>query len=71
MKTEYEVLIEVKQELDRFTSTLNKAIEEQKESSQSSHRNLASAKRGAMDLKNQLTKLTQMSKYIWDDKYLK
>lgn len=60
--TNLDILKEVKLELDRFTKKLNLAIKEQ-EQNQWAVKNFASAKRGAMDLKNELTKLTQRSKY--------
>ena len=62
-----EILLEVETELKRFTSKLNLAIEEQKDVKDNqwsfSRKNYAAAKRAALDLKNELTKLTQDSKY--------
>lgn len=58
-----EILKEVKLELDRFKKKLDLAIKEQNEKNNYSSRHFASAKRSAMDLKNELTKLTQSSKY--------
>lgn len=63
MKDKIEVLKEVQQELSRFQKKLSAAIEEQKVVPQWSSRHYAAAKRGALDLKNELTKLTQDSKY--------
>jgi len=57
-----QILKEVSTELDRFKKKLALAIKEQSESNYSS-RNYAAAKRAALDLKNELTKLTQDSKY--------
>jgi predicted RNA-binding protein with RPS1 domain len=65
MKEKIEVLQEVKAELDRFKIKIDLAIKEQSEKSNYSSRHYASAKRGALDLKNELTKLTQDSKYRW------
>ena len=65
MKTALDILKEVKIELDRFNKKMDLAIEEQSLPSQWSRKNYASAKRGALDLKNELTKLTQDSDYIW------
>ena len=42
------------------------AIKEQSEKDNYSNKHYASAKRSAMDLKNELTKLTQDSKYRWN-----
>lgn len=60
-----EILREVKIELDRFKKKLDLAIKEQTDTSNYSSRHFASAKRSALDLKNELTKLTQSSKYKW------
>ena len=60
-----DILKEVKIELDRFKKKLDLAIKEQTDNSNYSSRHFASAKRSAMDLKNELTKLTQSSKYKW------
>ena len=58
-----DILLEVAQELIRFTERLKKAIDEQAESTVYSTKNYAACKRAALDLKNELTKLTQDSKY--------
>lgn len=63
MKEKIDVLKEVQQELTRFQKKLDAAIKEQKVTPQWSSRHYAAAKRGALDLKNELTKLTQDSKY--------
>ena len=63
MITNEEILREVKQELERFTKKINLAIKEQSKKDNWSNKNYASCKRGALDLKNELTKLTQDSKY--------
>lgn len=62
-----EVLKEVELELKRFKKKLDLAIKEQSEKAEYSRpcKNYAAAKRAAMDLKNELTKLTQDSKYRW------
>ena len=58
-----DILREVEQELKRFNKKLTLAIKEQSSDAKYSSRHFASAKRGALDLKNELTKLTQSSKY--------
>ena len=58
-----DILNEIKPEVERFLQKLNLAIDEQSESKNYSSRHFASAKRGAIDLKHELTKLTQSSKY--------
>tara|TARA_R110000796_G_scaffold10289_2_gene34349 strand:+ start:8674 stop:8865 length:192 start_codon:yes stop_codon:yes gene_type:complete len=58
--TNKDILLEVKKELTRFTKKINLAIKEQ---STDSRKHYAASKRGALDLKNELTKLTQDSKY--------
>lgn len=68
--TDLGILREVEVELKRFTKTLKNAIKE-KEENQWNAKGFASAKRGAMDLKNELTKLTQSSRYKYEDKFLK
>lgn len=65
MKEKIEVLKEVSIEVDRFKKKLNLAIKEQSEKGNYSSRHYASSKRAALDLKNELTKLTQDSKYRW------
>lgn len=66
MKEKIEVLREVATELERFTVKLNLAIKEQsQENYYSNSKEYAAAKRAAFDLKNELTKLTQDSKYRW------
>ena len=65
MKEKIEVLKEVAVELDRFKKKLALAIKEQSDNSNYSSRHYAASKRAALDLKNELTKLTQDSKYRW------
>jgi len=65
MKEKIDVLKEVQAELDRFKKKLDLAIKEQSEKSNYSSRHYAASKRSALDLKNELTKLTQDSKYRW------
>lgn len=64
MKSKLEVLEEVRIELARFDNKLNIAIAEQMEGSgEYQSKKYASVKRAALDLKNELTKLTQDAKY--------
>jgi len=65
MKTKLEVLKEVESEFKRFKKKLESAIKEQSTEDNCSNKNYASCKRAALDLKNELTKLTQDSKYRW------
>jgi len=65
MKEKIDILKEVFLELDRFKKKLDLAIEEQSKKENYSNRNYAASKRAALDLKNELTKLTQDSKYRW------
>jgi hypothetical protein len=60
-----EVLKEVAAELERFRKKLALAIKEQQGDKTYSSRHYAASKRAALDLKNELTKLTQDSKYRW------
>jgi hypothetical protein len=60
-----QILEEVKVELERFTKKITLAIKEQSKEGNYSNRHYASCKRAALDLKNELTKLTQDSKYKW------
>ena len=62
-KEKLDVLKEVAVELDRFKKKLALAIKEQSEGNAYSSRHYASCKRSALDFKNELTKLTQDSKY--------
>lgn len=62
-KSNLEILREVEAELNRFRDRLYLAIEEQSKQKGFSLKRYAAAKRAAMDLKNELTKLTQDSKY--------
>ena len=65
MKKNIDILLEVQVELKRFAAKLELAIKEQENSKNESSRCYASAKRAALDFKNELTKLTQDSKYKW------
>lgn len=67
MKQKIELLQEITVELERFRKKLALAIKEQSEDRNYSSRHYASAKRSALDLKNELTKLTQDSKYRYND----
>jgi predicted RNA-binding protein with RPS1 domain len=60
-----DILKEVKLELARFSKKLDLAIKEQSDKNNYSRKHYASSKRAALDLKNELTKLTQDSKYKW------
>ena len=60
------MLLEVEQELQRFQKRLTDAIEDSKTDAYVSTK-FASCKRSAMDLKKELTKITQSSKYLWND----
>jgi hypothetical protein len=60
-----EVLKEITVELDRFKKKLALAIKEQSAKENCSNKHYAASKRAALDLKNELTKLTQDSKYRW------
>lgn len=66
MKEKLDILREVAVELNRFSKKLALAIKEQEENKWAV-KQYAASKRSAMDLKNELTKLTQDSKY----RYLK
>jgi hypothetical protein len=59
MKDKIDVLREVYREMDRFRDKLTSAIKEQSTKGNYSNRHYASVKRAALDLKNELTKLTQ------------
>ncbi len=67
MKSKLDILKDVTVELDRFRKKLGEAFKEQSESTElenlGGQRKYAAVKRAAMDLKNELTKLTQDSKY--------
>jgi len=65
MKEKIDILTEVAIELDRFRKKLIFAITEQSEKGNYSNHHYAASKRAALDLKNELTKLTQDSKYRW------
>lgn len=58
-----DILLEVKLELDRFNKKIEEAIIEQSDQSLYSSRKYAACKRSAQDLKIELNKLTQDSKY--------
>jgi len=66
MKTNIEILKEVELELQRFQKKIELAIEEQSSKDNYSNKSYAAAKRSALDLKNELTKLTQDSKYKYE-----
>lgn len=66
------ILSEVKVELERFTEKLEAALNRSpKEINKRPNREFAACKRAALDLKEELTKLTQSSKYKWDPNYKK
>ena len=58
-KQKIETLKSVKKELERCYKKIDLAIEEQSTEYNYSHRHFAAVKRSALDLKNELTKLTQ------------
>jgi hypothetical protein len=64
-KLETKLLKELQEETDRFSKKLKLAIKEQStgEVYTYSRRHFASAKRAALDMKNELTKLTQFNRY--------
>lgn len=66
MKSNIQILTEVKAELIRFNKKITEAIQEQSDKQNYSSRHFAAAKRAALDLKNELTKLTQCSKYKYE-----
>ena len=68
--TNLSILIEVEKELNRFTEKLKKAIIEQGSGKPYcwSKKDYAAVKRSALDLKNELTKLTQDSNYKYNRK---
>lgn len=66
------ILNEVKVELERFTEKLKKALDRPSEEiNYHTTKEFAACKRAALDLKEELTKLTQSSKYKWDPDYKK
>lgn len=65
MKKKIDILREVESELKRFNNKLQLAIKEQSPDNVFSSKHYASVKRGAFDLKNELTKLTQDSNYMY------
>ncbi len=62
------ILKEVQFELERFKAKLEEAIKEQEVDNVEPSKKMASAKRAALDLKNELTKLTQIQDYKWTRK---
>lgn len=62
-----DILKEIVVELDRFRKKLSLAVKEQSEKGNYSNRHYAASKRAALDLKNELTKLTQDSKYRYSN----
>ena len=65
-----DILKDIAVEINRFQKKLALAIKEQSERDQYSFRHYASARRGALDLKNELTKLTQDSNYKYNQNKL-
>lgn len=69
MKTNLEVLKEVAIELKRFNEKFIEAIEfenARKSTYDYPSKKMASCKRAALDLKMELTKITQLSKYKYE-----
>lgn len=62
LKTNMEILLEIFDAVEEFQKKLYTAIENEKEN-HPKRGPFASCKRAAFDLKNELTKLTQSSKY--------
>lgn len=63
-----DILKEIKPELERFNKKFEEAFTEQSNSSYHFYsKKYASLKRAALDLKNELTKLTQDSKYKYQN----
>lgn len=65
-KQNIEILNEIKIELNRFVTKCDLAIVEQSDTKNYSSRHIAGVKRSAYDLKNELTKLTQIAKYKYE-----
>jgi hypothetical protein len=66
MKERIDILREVKIELERFTVKLALALKEQSNGDKLMGRHYVATKRAALDLKNELTKLTQDSRYLYN-----
>ena len=66
-KEKIDILKEVNVEIIRFNKKMALALKEQSTENNYSSKHYASLKRAALDLKNELTKLTQDSKYRWSD----
>ncbi len=66
-KTNLEILEEIQLEVTRFQKKIDIAIKNNGNEGQ----DFASAKRGALDLKCELTKLTQAGRYKWDATFKK
>lgn len=64
-----DILKDVTVELNRFQKKLARALKEQ-DSCTDSRRHYAAAKRAALDLKNELTKLTQDANYKYRGNHL-
>ncbi len=65
IKNKVSILKNITVELNRFQKRLALAIVEQETIDNCSSRHYAASKRGALDLKNELTKLTQDTKHIY------
>ena len=65
IKRKVKILKDIAVELNRFQKRLALAIQEQEKVDNWSSRHYAASKRGALDLKNELTKLTQDSKQLY------
>ena len=66
MKENIEILNEVEIELKRFNQKFQEAKQEQSDYNNWSKKKYVSLRRAALDLKNELTKITQDSKYKWE-----
>ena len=60
-----QMLRNIQTEVLRFEERLRKAIETEQGPTSYSRKDYAACKRGALDLKNELTNLTQDSKYLY------
>ncbi|MCK9429308.1 MAG: hypothetical protein M0R17_04840 [Candidatus Omnitrophica bacterium] len=70
MKKNIDILKEVEPELKRFTKIFKTALAQTEGVLEyGSPKYFAAVKRAALDLKQELTKITQSSKYKYDGKY--
>lgn len=68
MRDKKQMLLSVREELKRFASKLDEAIAQADRGDFGFYnKKFAACKRAALDLKNELTKITQSSKYLWSN----